>query len=363
MSQAKLIAEPWDVGQADSYDIGRFPPDVERVERPLPGHRPRLLAPPRRARAASWRRASAARPTSTAAPVAGPTASVNLVTVHDGFTLRDLVSYDAKHNEANGEGNRDGNDDNRSWNCGVEGPTDDPDVLALRARQSARAADARCCCRSACRCCSAATSSAAPSRATTTPTARTTTIVWFDWSTVDGDLLDFTRRLIALRRAHPVFRRRRFLSGAAASALAWYTPAGTRMTSADWADPNARCLTIHLDGTSDPDRAEDGTPRGRRRLPRPRQRLVGAADLHDPRPRRVAARGSGSWTPTTRPRWTEHSRWRPAAHSRSARVRSSSCAAPAERRRWPARVRRRGRPHPDTVHVRESRTLRSPART
>jgi isoamylase len=85
-------------------------------------------------------------------------------------------------------------------------------------------------------------------------------VVWFDWSAVDQDLLDFTRRLIALRRAHPVFRRRRFLSGAAASALAWYTPAGTRMTSSDWADRNARCLTIHLDGTSDPDRAEDGTP-------------------------------------------------------------------------------------------------------
>ena len=102
-----------------------------------------------------------------------PTASVNLITVHDGFTLADLVSYDGKHNEANGEDNRDGTDDNRSWNCGVEGPaTDDAEILAC-AQQQSRACSRRCCCRSACRCCSAATSSAAPSRATTTPTART----------------------------------------------------------------------------------------------------------------------------------------------------------------------------------------------
>jgi hypothetical protein len=102
-----------------------------------------------------------------------PAASVNLITVHDGFTLRDLVSYDTKHNEANGEANRDGTSDNRSWNCGAEGPTPDPEVLALRAWQS-RAILARCCCRSACRCCSAATSWAGPRPATITRTARTT---------------------------------------------------------------------------------------------------------------------------------------------------------------------------------------------
>src|SRR6185436_8575074 len=108
VSRAKLIAEPWDVGQMDSYDVGlgefatRFCGSSD------------LYAGKRRR----------------------TTASVNLITVHDGFTLRDLVSYDAKHNEANGEDNRDGANDNRSWNSGAEGPTDDPDVLALRAQRS-----------------------------------------------------------------------------------------------------------------------------------------------------------------------------------------------------------------------------------
>src|SRR5208283_2976820 len=85
-------------------------------------------------------------------------------------------------------------------------------------------------------------------------------ITWFDWASADKELLDFTRRLIALRKAHPVFRRRRFLSGAEASELEWFTPAGTPMDGGDWADPNARTLAIYLDGSDDPDRAEDGTP-------------------------------------------------------------------------------------------------------
>ena len=140
VSQAKLIAEPWDVGQADSYDVGRFPPEWSEWN----GRYRDTVRD-------FWRRRDGLVPElatrfSGSSDLYGdsgrrPTASVNLVTVHDGFTLRDLVSYDAKHNEANGEGNRDGNDDNRSWNCGVEGPTDDPDVLALRARQSARTAE------------------------------------------------------------------------------------------------------------------------------------------------------------------------------------------------------------------------------
>ena len=134
VSRAKLIAEPWDVGQADSYDIGRFPPlwrewngryrdtmrDFWRSHDGLLGEFATRFAGSSDLYGGRGRR---------------PTASVNLITVHDGFTLADLVSYDAKHNEANGEGNRDGTDDNRSWNCGVEGPTDDPAVLALRARQ------------------------------------------------------------------------------------------------------------------------------------------------------------------------------------------------------------------------------------
>ena len=173
VSAAKLIAEPWDVGQADSYDLGRFP---ARWREWNGRYRDSMRD--------FWRGrdvgvAEFATRFSGSSDLYGaarrrPTASVNLLTVHDGFTVRDLVSYDDKHNQANGEGNRDGTDDNRSWNCGVEGPTTDPEVNALRARQSramlshpaalVRPAD----------CCSAATRSAAPRAATTTPTARTT---------------------------------------------------------------------------------------------------------------------------------------------------------------------------------------------
>ena len=137
MSRAKLIAEPWDVGQPDSYDVGRFPPgwsewngryrdtmrDFWRRQGGLVGEFATRFSGSSDLYGGSRRR---------------PPASVNLICVHDGFTLRDLVSYDDKHNEANGEANRDGTDDNRSWNCGVEGPSDDPEVVELRVRQSGR---------------------------------------------------------------------------------------------------------------------------------------------------------------------------------------------------------------------------------
>src|SRR5664280_1447412 len=142
-----------------------------------------------------------------------PTASVNLITVHDGFTMRDLVSYDGKHNEANGESNNDGTDDNRSWNCGVEGPTDDPAVLELRARQSRAMLS------------TLILSLGVPMLLGGDEMGRTqqgnnnaycqdNEIAWYDWSAVDADLLDFTRDLISIRRRHPVLRRRRFASGA-----------------------------------------------------------------------------------------------------------------------------------------------------
>src|SRR6202035_2882143 len=151
-----------------------------------------------------------------------PSASVNLITVHDGFTLRDLVSYDTKHNEANGEANRDGTSDNRSWNCGAEGPTPDPEVLALRARQS-RAMFA-----------TLLLSFGVPMLLGGDELGRTqhgnnnaycqdNEITWLDWANADRDLLAFTRRLIELRRAHPVFRRGRFLHDAeAAAGLRWF---------------------------------------------------------------------------------------------------------------------------------------------
>jgi glycogen operon protein len=257
ISEAKLVAEPWDVGQGDSYELGRFPAlwrewngkyrdtmrDFWRSHEGLLGDFASRFTGSSDLFASRGRR---------------PTASVNLLTVHDGFTLADLVSYDAKHNEANGESNRDGTDDNRSWNCGVEGSSDDPSIVALRGRQRRAMLT------------TLLLSFGVPlllggdelgrsQQGNNNAYCQDNAMTWFDWSHVDADLLGFTRRLVALRRAHPVLRRRRFLAGTEASELGWFTPAGTPMTPSDWADPNARSLALYLDGADDPDRAEDGT--------------------------------------------------------------------------------------------------------
>jgi glycogen operon protein len=257
VSRAKLIAEPWDVGQMDSYDLGRFPPlwrewngkyrdtmrDFWRSEPVGIGEFANRFCGSADMYAPGGRR---------------PTASVNLITVHDGFTLHDLVSYDSKHNEANGQDNQDGTDDNRSWNCGAEGPTDDPAVLALRARQSRAMLT------------TLLLSFGIPMLLGGDELGRTqqgnnnaycqdNEISWFDWSQPDASLREFTRKLIALRKAHPVFRRSRFLAGVEASELSWFTFAGTGMTAEDWADPNALSIALYLDGSDDPDQAADGT--------------------------------------------------------------------------------------------------------
>jgi glycogen operon protein len=257
VSRAKLIAEPWDVGQPDSYDIGHFPPLWSEWNGKY-----------RDTMRDFWRRRDGLVPEfatrfSGSSDLYGgsrrrPTASVNLITVHDGFTLADLVAYDHKHNEANGEDNRDGTDDNRSWNCGAEGPTDDPAIVALRERQSRAMLT------------TLMLSFGVPMLLGGDELGRTqggnnnaycqdNEMTWFDWTNVDGDLLAFTKRLIALRWSHPVFRRRRFLVGMDAQELLWFTPSGTPMTPENWADPAARCLGIYLDGDDAPDRAEDGT--------------------------------------------------------------------------------------------------------
>ncbi len=257
VSRAKLVAEPWDVGQMDSYDLGRFP----ALWREWNGKY-------RDSMRDFWRShpvgiGEFADRFSGSSDLYGsadrrPTSSVNLITVHDGFTLHDLVSYDDKHNEANGENNRDGTSDNFSWNCGAEGPTDDPDILALRARQS-RAMLA-----------TLLLSFGVPMLLGGDEMGRTqggnnnaycqdNEMTWYDWASADTALRDFTRQLIALRKAHPVFRRRRFLSGAEASELRWFTPAGSEMTAADWSDENALAIALYLDGSDDPDQAEDGT--------------------------------------------------------------------------------------------------------
>ncbi|MGD0557808.1 MAG: glycogen debranching protein GlgX, partial [Streptosporangiaceae bacterium] len=256
--QTKLIAEPWDVGQMDSYDLGGFPPQWREWNGKYRDYMRDF-----------WRGQVtdigqfATRFSGSADLYSGarrrPTASVNMVTVHDGFTLRDLVSYDSKHNEANDEQNRDGADDNRSWNCGIEGVTSDPDVNALRARQQRAMLT------------TLLLSFGVPMLLGGDEFGRTqggnnnaycqdNEISWFDWSAVDSGLLEYAKRLIAFRRAHPVFRRRKFLIGAEASELGWFTPEGTLMNSEDWADEEARSLTVYLDGWDDPDPAADGTP-------------------------------------------------------------------------------------------------------
>ena len=257
VSQAKLIAEPWDVGQLDSYDLGRFPPlwsewngkyrdsmrDFWRSQPVGLGEFASRFAGSSDLYGWSRRR---------------PTASVNLITVHDGFTLHDLVSYDGKHNEANGEDNHDGTDDNRSWNCGAEGPSSDPGVLALRARQT-RAMLATLLLSSGIPMLLGGDEIGRTQEGNNNAYCQDNEISWYDWSSADTDLLAFTRRLIALRARHPVFRRRRFLTGADAKELGWFTPAGAPMTDADWNDDSSLSLGIYLDGSDSPDRAADGS--------------------------------------------------------------------------------------------------------
>jgi glycogen operon protein len=258
VSAAKLIAEPWDVGQADSYDLGRFP-----------AHWREWNGRYRDSMRDFWRGrdvgvAEFATRFSGSSDLYGaarrrPTASVNLLTVHDGFTLRDLVSYDDKHNEANGEQNRDGTGDNRSWNCGAEGPTADPEVNALRARQSRALLT------------TLLLSFGLPLLLGGDELGRTqggnnnaycqdNEISWVDWAAADDELRGYVRRLLALRRAHPAFRRQRFLTGAEAAELGWYSSSGAKLTDEQWADPTMHAIAVYLDGADAPDEAEDGAP-------------------------------------------------------------------------------------------------------
>ena len=223
--RAKLIAEPWDVGQMDSYDVGRFP----ALWREWNGKyrdtmRDFWRSHPVGIGEFANRFTGSADLYATAGRLR--TASVNLITVHDGFTLRDLVPYDDKHNEANGENNRDGTSDNNSWNCGAEGPTDDPDVLALRARQSRAMLT------------TLLLSFGVPMLLGGDEMGRTqdgnnnaycqdNEMAWFDWSGPDTALLDYTKQLITFRRTRPVFRRGTSWPGRATE-LRWFPPPARR---------------------------------------------------------------------------------------------------------------------------------------
>jgi isoamylase len=263
VSQVKLIAEPWDVGDG-GYQVGNFPPlwsewngkyrdtirDFWRGEpAKLPEFAYRLTGSSDLYQQDSRR----------------PVASVNFVTCHDGFTLADLVSYDHKHNEANGEENRDGTDDNRSWNCGHEGPTDDKEVLALRARQK-RNFLATVLLSQGVPMLLAGDEMGRTQRGNNNAYCQDNEISWVDWAVRAEDdqaLFDYVRRLIRLRADHPVFRRRRFFRGQAVRGgrqrlrdIAWLTLAGEEMTDHDWDAGFVKSLTVFLNGRaiSEPDR-------------------------------------------------------------------------------------------------------------
>src|SRR5215217_4197050 len=264
LSRVKLIAEPWDVGSG-GYQVGGFPigwtewndqyrDTIRAFWRGDPGQLPRVTQVMTGSREIfepsgrqSW-------------------TSVNFITAHDGFTLQDLVSYNERHNEANGENNNDGHGHNLSWNCGVEGPTDNPEVLELRARLK--------------RCLMATLllSQGMPMMLMGDELSRTqggnnnaycqdNEISWLDWqlSTLDTNFLAFVRRMIRLRKEHPAFRRRRFfqgrkLRGAGVKDITWLTPAGREMTDEEWDSSFARSLGLQMSGLLEGEYDAQGRP-------------------------------------------------------------------------------------------------------
>jgi isoamylase len=250
ISQVKLIAEPWDVGEG-GYQVGNFPPQWSEWNGMY-----------RDTMRDYWRGEPATLPEFASrftgssdlyeSDTRRPNASINFITAHDGFTLADLVAHNDKHNEANGEDNRDGTDDNRSWNSGAEGPTDDAEVLARRARRQRSFLT------------TLLVSQGVPMLLAGDEFGRTqhgnnnaycqdNELSWFRWDEVDEDLLAFTRGLLALRRDHPIFRRRRWfqgrpLHGADITDIGWLTPDGDEMDDADWEAGFARSLQVFLNG-------------------------------------------------------------------------------------------------------------------
>ncbi len=252
ISQVKLIAEPWDLGEG-GYQVGNFPVGWtewngkyrDTIRRYWKGDEGQVAELAYRLTGSSDLYEMGGR---------RPYASVNFVTAHDGFTLADLVSYDVKHNLANGEDNRDGTDDNGSWNCGVEGPTDDPAIVALRERQMRNLLA------------TLFLSQGIPmllsgdemghtQRGNNNAYCQDNELSWLAWPPTETGrrLIDFTRRLIRLKHANPVFHRRTFfqgrrIHGSAVKDLAWFRPDGHEMTDEEWQNNHGRCLGLRLEG-------------------------------------------------------------------------------------------------------------------
>ena len=254
ISQVKLIAEPWDVGEG-GYQVGNFPPlwsewngkyrdcvrDFWRGENRTLGEFASRFTGSSDLYASTTRK---------------PNASINFITAHDGFTLRDLVSYNEKHNDANGENNRDGESYNRSWNCGEEGPSENPEILALRSRQIRNFLT------------TLFLSQGVPMLLGGDETGRTqkgnnnaycqdNQVSWFDWNNMDESLLDFTCRLIKFRSEHPVFMRRgwfmgRPIHGSGVEDIGWFTPEGAEMEEENWGHGYAKSIIVFLNGKAIP---------------------------------------------------------------------------------------------------------------
>jgi glycogen operon protein len=268
VSQVKLIAEPWDVGEG-GYQVGEFPPLwTEWNGKYRDAVRDFWLGSAHGAEVGVRELGYRLTGSSDLYQDDGrrPYASINFVTAHDGFTLRDLVSYVEKHNEANGEGNRDGTDDNRSWNCGVEGPTDDPAVLECRGRLS-RSILATLVLSSGVPMVTAGDEMGRTQGGSNNAYCQDNEISWVDWSLVDQevDLLAFAQSILAFRAQHPVLRQRAFFLGrpvddGGLKDLAWFTPSGSEMTDADWWSSSCQSVGMYLAG----DAIRTRGPRGER---------------------------------------------------------------------------------------------------
>jgi isoamylase len=250
ISQVKLIAEPWDVGEG-GYQVGQFPPGWAEWNGKY-----------RDCMRDYWRGADsvlaefAERFTGSSDLYKNdnrnPTASINFITAHDGFTLQDLVSYNDRHNEANGEDNKDGAHDNRSWNCGVEGPTQDPAIIALRNRQK-RNFLATLLLSQGVPMLVAGDEAGHTQNGNNNAYCQDNEISWIDWGKADQDLITFTSQLIAFRKSHPVFARKRWFQGRPVrkrglADIGWFLPDGVEMEEDHWKDGFAKSLAIFLFG-------------------------------------------------------------------------------------------------------------------
>jgi isoamylase len=265
ISQVKLIAEPWDVGEG-GYQVGKFPPHWSEWNGQYRDTIRDLWRGEGGTLAEFGYRFSGSSDLYEA-DTRRPTASVNFVTAHDGFTLNDLVSYNDKHNEANGEGNNDGESHNRSWNHGVEGPTDDPAIDELRRRQRRNFMA------------TLLLSQGVPMISGGDEIGRTqggnnnaycqdNEVSWYDWERLDDEFLEWTRRVVAYRAAHPTFRRRRWFQGRQIRGIedmAWFRPDGKEMSDEDWDMGFAKSVGVFVNGdtiqATDPygDRITDDT--------------------------------------------------------------------------------------------------------